>query len=71
MFLLLLFGGGAAWWLISYIVGYAQNYSMVFYPQYAAMPTNTFVAGFVSIGFFVICLIPAIIYLWNNTTRPN
>ena len=71
MFMVLLFGGGTFWYLIQYVVGYAANYSAVFWPQYAGMPTDAFVSGFISIGFLLLCLFPAIIYLWNNTTRPN
>lgn len=69
-FLVLLFGGGSVWYLISYVIGFAQNHFEVNYPQYALLGQSVFIDGLLNAGFLIICMVPAIIYLWSNTQRP-
>jgi hypothetical protein len=71
IFFVLILGGGAVWFILNYILAILFNWYQAYYPVYAAMPVFTFLSASVNYGVLLICMIPATIYLWINTQRPE
>ena len=70
-FFILIGVGGGVWYLLNYVLAILFNYYAVHWPTYYADPTITFLISVCDWGMLLICLIPAIIYLWTNTQRPE
>ena len=70
-FFAIFFIGGSVWFLLAYILDILFNWYAVYYPVYAAYPSTVFLVAAVDWGMFLICMLPAAIYLWTNTQRPE
>ena len=63
--------GGAEWVIISYILRRCANFFIVNYNTYASVPHLAFMMAVIQWGSFLMILIPAGIYLWTQTQRPE
>jgi hypothetical protein len=70
-FFALLLVGGSLWYLLEYVLDLLFNWYMVYYPVYATMAVIPFLQAIVAWGVLLLCMVPAAIYLWTNTQRPE
>jgi hypothetical protein len=71
IFLVMLLLGGGAWFFLNYLASYMINVSVTQFPAYAGLPHVGFMVALVYWGILFLCFMPALIYLWVNTQRPE
>ena len=63
--------GGAEWIIIKYMLDRFANFYLVNYNSYVSVPHVAFMMAVLQWGIFLIVFIPAGIYLFSQTQRPE
>lgn len=71
MFVLMIGMGSGVWFFFQLMLEYVLNFMLTEFPQFFGNVFVTFIVGVVQWGLLLLCWLPAAIYLWSNTQRPE
>ena len=63
--------GSLVWFMLQYILEQVVNFVLTEYTQWFSNAFITFIIGTFQWGLLLLCWMPAVIYLWTNTQRPE
>jgi len=63
--------GSGVWFFLQLVLEYIVNFMLTHFPQWFNNVFVTFFIGVIDWGLLLLCWMPAAIYLWTNTQRPE